>query len=60
MGQQEVLKFFQENKRPVTSKEIILKTKTNRRNVQRALLMMFKYGEVKRIRNKKQYIYTLV
>lgn len=49
MGQSDVLVCLERSKRPLNIREISEKIKLGERNVQRALRIMVKYNEVKKI-----------
>ena len=61
MGQTEVIKILEKNKEWTTSEEISEKLKDHPRVVRRALMVLFKYGEVFRKRckdsNHFKYVY---
>lgn len=61
MGQQEVMRLLEKNKKWNTAEEITNKLNTNGRVVRRALMVLFRYKEILRKRCKEsthfKYIY---
>ncbi len=63
MSQQEVLNCLEKSKNPLTVNQIVIILKGRREAVQRALRVMNKFNEVKRIVNKedkRKYSYMII
>ena len=63
MTQQEVLNCLEKSKSPLTVNQIIKMLKGRREAVQRALRVMLRYSEIKRIVNKedkRKYSYIIL